>query len=321
MKLIILLLLPLTAFSKDYTFVGFQLGSSTINSDIESEENKDNGQMYGVYLGKEYKFKNKFNLNVGMEYNNHKVDTILDTDRYSEVELESNYFTISLNPTYSFNKLDLGLKLDQAISNDGILVTQEDSAKSLLGLNAYYNVDMKEDKFRVGLFVQKALDQNYTHVGASVQYGFGKVKKAYKRKKEHVTYITFRDDVVNFENDSAKLSLKSKAFLAELGTYLNEHSYNWKHLEITGHTSTDGKLEYNKYLSYKRTNSVFTIFKEMGVSSKKVTLEGKGELSPLVVEKTKADKRKNRRVELKIIGMKKDKEFKRFVEILKKKHK
>lgn len=318
--LIILTLLSFSAQAKDYIFVGVHAGSSNIDSNIRSEENKEHGQMFGVYLGKEYSY-DKWDFNIGIEYNNHKVNTDLDTDQYSKVKLESNYLTIVMNPTYKFKKLNIGLKLDLAVSNDGILISQDDSVRNLVGVNAFYNITSKENKMKIGIFAQKATDQNLSQLGISFQYGFENVKKTSKYQKEYITTITFKDDVVHFENDSAILSLRSKAFLAELGTYLHENSYNWEHLKIIGHTSKDGKLDYNKYLSYKRTNSVFSVLKEMGVSSKKVTLEGKGELEPLVIEKTSVDKRMNRRVELVITGMKKDKDLKRFVDILKRKHK
>lgn len=319
MKILLLMLLSLSVQAKDFTFVGVHVGSSQVNSDINSEENNSEGKMFGLSVGKEYKFS-KWNFNLSLDYNNHKIETDLNTSTYSKVELESNYLNVSFNPTVSLGNVDLGFKLDIPLSNDGILVTQEDSAKSLVGVNAYYNIKTGDNKVRVGAFAQKDTQEDYTQVGLSFQYAFGKSKKVSKKKKQYVTSVTFKDDVVRFENDSAKLSLRSKAFLAELGTYLNEHSYNWKHLEIIGHTSTEGKLDYNKYLSYKRTNSVFAILKEMGISSRKVTLEGKGEIDPLVVEKTALDKRMNRRVELRFIGMKKGEDLKKFIKILKKKH-
>ena len=334
MKILTLLLmsLSLSVHAVDhYTFGELHFGMSQVDSTVSGEDNQEDGLYYGVGLGHEFKFSNDWNLNTSLIYSKHKIETeLLQNQKYSRVKLDSSYFKFNLNPTYSLSKkFDLGLTLSTALSSEGILISQEESLKTTYGLNAFYNfTNSKERKFRVGLDVKRgSVDSDYMQAGVVLQYAFGwsKQKKTFKRKvfkkKEKVTTVTFEEDVVRFDNDSAVLSLKSKAFLAEVATFLSENSYLWKSVVISGHTSLAGEADYNKYLSYKRANSVFQVLKEMGVPQGKINIEGLGETRPKYkVETTSEQAKANRRVELKFVEMHNDKEFKRFVEILKKKH-
>lgn len=327
-------LIVLTAFistslfaGEQFTYGGLNLGGSFIQSEIESEENNQSGLYYGVTLGHEFKFESDFNLNIGLEYNKHRIETELNLNEFSKVVLDSRYLSLQFNPTYSLNKrFDIGLKVNQIFGNDGILISQEENLKTLVGLNTYYNIHHKNNKMRVEFAVQGgAVDSSYVQAGLSFQYAFGwtKNKKVSKRKikKSSITTITFEDSVVNFKTNSAELSLKSKAFLAEVGTFLNENSYAFKEVKIVGHTSLSGDADYNKYLSYERTNAVFNVLRDMKVPKRKVTLEGAGETRPLFyVEDTEMKRRANRRVEMQFIEMTNDKKLRRFISILKKKH-
>ena len=307
----------------------------SINEEVDSKT----GLYYGGVLGHEIRFDNKFNLNVGLEYNVQEIETQLNNLQFEKVFLDSKYLMLSLNPTYAVSKnIDLGIKADFAVGGDGILVSQTEGAKELFGVNAFYNIPTKNNKMRIGLAVQTATtDTSYVQAGLTFQWAFGWTKKSkpapkvVKRRptpkppvkvvKKEITLISFGDNVVNFGNNSAEISEKSKAFLAELGTFLHNNEANWESVEIVGHTSSAGSAKYNKYLSYKRANAVFSILKEMGIPSDRVRVEGAGESQPAVwPEINKETAAKNRRVELKFIRMKDDAKLKQFIKILKKKH-
>ncbi len=73
-------------------------------------------------------------------------------------------------------------------------------------------------------------------------------------------------------------------------------------LKITGHTDSDGSAEANQKLSLLRAQAIKNYIVTVGgIDESRIKIEGKGSSQPLIkVEKTDADKRKNRRVEFKI---------------------
>ena len=343
----ILIALPMGAFAQEhFSYLGVNLGTSMVDSSINEEVDSKTGLYYGGAIGHEMRFKNKFNLNLGLDYNVQEIETILNSNRFEKVFLDSKYMMVSINPTYAVSKsIDVGIKADFAVGNDGILVSQNEGAKELFGVNAFYNIPMnkEKDKLRVGLAIQSGTtDTSYVQAGLTIQYAFGWTKKVApvvaKRVepkpepkaevktpvivRKEITYVNFRDNVVQFGNDSAEISEKSKAFLAELATFLRQHEGEWESVKIIGHTSQAGSEKYNKYLSYKRANAVLTVFKEMGVSPEKISVEGAGESQPLVwPEINEETASQNRRVELRFMRMKEGEKFQKVINLLQDKHK
>jgi outer membrane protein OmpA-like peptidoglycan-associated protein len=73
-------------------------------------------------------------------------------------------------------------------------------------------------------------------------------------------------------------------------------------LVVTGHTDSDGSPETNQKLSLERAKAIKNYIVTVGdIDEKRIRVEGKGNSQPLIkVEKSEADKKKNRRVEFKI---------------------
>jgi len=107
---------------------------------------------------------------------------------------------------------------------------------------------------------------------------------------------------INFSYNSAEISVSSYPALDKIVMILNECSTS--HITIEGHTDSDGKAEYNKILSQKRADSVKNFLESQGVSSARLTSIGYGESKPLLPNISKENKSKNRRIELKIKGVK-----------------
>jgi len=70
-------------------------------------------------------------------------------------------------------------------------------------------------------------------------------------------------------------------------------------IEIQGHTDDVGDEKKNLILSEKRAQSVKKALVDMGIDEKRLVAKGYGESKPLVPNDTKANRAKNRRVELK----------------------
>jgi outer membrane protein OmpA-like peptidoglycan-associated protein len=74
-------------------------------------------------------------------------------------------------------------------------------------------------------------------------------------------------------------------------------------LDISGHTDEHGTEEFNLALSSKRAKTVVDYLESQGVAKDQVAIvTGKGKSAPLVKETDEAARRKNRRVEIHIVG-------------------
>ena len=72
-------------------------------------------------------------------------------------------------------------------------------------------------------------------------------------------------------------------------------------IEISGHTDSTGPEEYNLNLSKQRANSVASYLIGKGVDKSRMTVEYFGESKPMVPNDTREGRKKNRRVEFKIL--------------------
>lgn len=102
-----------------------------------------------------------------------------------------------------------------------------------------------------------------------------------------------------FETDEYKLSPKSKTELDKLINFM----YNNPEIEVevSGHTDNVGSKAYNKELSKKRAKSVFDYMIENNIDPGRVSYKGYGETEPAVSNETAEKRKKNRRIEFKIL--------------------
>jgi OmpA-OmpF porin, OOP family len=101
--------------------------------------------------------------------------------------------------------------------------------------------------------------------------------------------------------DLEKATLRPESFpeLNRIVTLMNEKPA--MQIEISGHTDTSGSEEYNLNLSKQRANSVATYLVEKGIDKSRLTVEFFGESKPMVSNDTREGRKKNRRVEFKIL--------------------
>ena len=74
-------------------------------------------------------------------------------------------------------------------------------------------------------------------------------------------------------------------------------------IEIAGHTDSKGTDEYNLNLSERRAKAVVSYLKENGVGQERITTLFFGESKPIETNETSEGRRKNRRVEFKILKL------------------
>ena len=77
-------------------------------------------------------------------------------------------------------------------------------------------------------------------------------------------------------------------------------------VRIEGHTDSIGSASYNQRLSVRRAESVKAYLVSKGIEPNRIYTEGKGEKQPVADNKTRDGRAKNRRVEIEVIGTRKN---------------
>jgi outer membrane protein OmpA-like peptidoglycan-associated protein len=107
---------------------------------------------------------------------------------------------------------------------------------------------------------------------------------------------TFVLDRIYFKSGSAELLEPSFPQLQKVAEYLN---YKPKlTASITGHTDSEGNGYDNMQLSVDRAQAVANYLQELGVSARRLRINGKGEETPIAENDTQQGRQLNRRVEI-----------------------
>ncbi len=106
------------------------------------------------------------------------------------------------------------------------------------------------------------------------------------------------ESIIQFSPDSARITRDSSAVVEKLAELLVNSPTT--RVEIIGHTDTNGSAEHNLALSVARADAVRDKLVEAGVAAGRITTLGEGGAKPLVSNDTPANRRKNRRIEIKI---------------------
>lgn len=109
-------------------------------------------------------------------------------------------------------------------------------------------------------------------------------------------FITY---AIKFDVDKADLKPESITVIKQLQAYLTANEQ--AHLEIGGHTDSDGSDEHNLTLSQRRADAVKAQLISMGIAASRLTAVGYGETHPLDTKTTSEAKAANRRVEFTMI--------------------
>jgi outer membrane protein OmpA-like peptidoglycan-associated protein len=157
----------------------------------------------------------------------------------------------------------------------------------------YYSVFVQKDGYGIFREDTSMIASDVTEVVATL------TKARTEVKKESIDIL----EKVFFQKGSAVIQARSFPLLDEIANVLLRNS-GIKRIEVAGHTSSEGSLEFNNKLSTDRATSVLNYLIERGVSEIRLHAKGYGPSSPLVSEKSEADRAKNRRVEFNILKRK-----------------
>ena len=113
--------------------------------------------------------------------------------------------------------------------------------------------------------------------------------------------VTFTDEAVHFGFDRSNLSKEAKAALDEFSNTIKAANKNI-YLEIQGHTDSIGTKEYNMMLGQARADRVMRYLHiKHGIPLHRLNTFSYGESRPIVDNKTRSNRAKNRRVTLVVI--------------------
>ena len=101
---------------------------------------------------------------------------------------------------------------------------------------------------------------------------------------------------VHFEFDKHSITAEGKAIL-DSGVQILDRNPHVR-VEIVGHTDSTGSDDYNQKLSERRADSVRAYLESQGISSSRISAEGRGESQPASSNDTREGRAQNRRVEL-----------------------
>jgi outer membrane protein OmpA-like peptidoglycan-associated protein/opacity protein-like surface antigen len=105
---------------------------------------------------------------------------------------------------------------------------------------------------------------------------------------------------INFRRNSADIKASSFPLLKQAISVFK--SYPALRVEISGHTSTEGKREFNMKLSRKRAEAVKAFLVSAGIDESRVGTIGYGPDKPIADNDSKDGQEKNRRIEFRLLS-------------------
>jgi OOP family OmpA-OmpF porin len=115
--------------------------------------------------------------------------------------------------------------------------------------------------------------------------------------------VTYAADAF-FDFDKSVVKPAGKAKLDDLIAKIK--GINLEVIIAVGHTDSVGSDKYNQKLSVRRAEAVKAYLVSKGIEKNRVYTEGKGEKQPVASNKTKEGRAKNRRVEIEVVGTRKN---------------
>ena len=115
--------------------------------------------------------------------------------------------------------------------------------------------------------------------------------------------VTYAADTF-FDFNKSVIKSEAKAKLDDLVDKIK--AVNLEVIIAVGHTDAVGSDAYNQKLSMRRSNAVKAYLINKGVDKTRIYTEGKGEKQPVADNGTKQGRAKNRRVEIEVVGARKN---------------
>ncbi len=193
------------------------------------------------------------------------------------------------------SKLFIDNKL--VIDNDGAhpLVYKNECVKMLKGMHAIRVQYFQGPRMDVALTLKcKKVDEKTFEA-----FKLSDFSPITVTNNSNVIDISVADDIL-FNHDSFELSKDAKYTLSEIKRVILDKT-TVKKIIINGHTDNVGDEKYNLKLSLNRANAVKNYLISNGLSLEFIECNGLGESVPVALNDIEENKRKNRRIEIKIL--------------------
>jgi outer membrane protein OmpA-like peptidoglycan-associated protein len=194
---------------------------------------------------------------------------------------------------YSSDQWTLSLGLDKYFAKTGFSV-------SLLGESLHKSGDFENDRndTRGWLLLRYDIGQNYRQ---REPFRMVQVEHADAAPAPSVPQVV-RNEVrldgdAFFDFDHSELRPDARAALDELIAKLKSAS-RVSRVSVVGHTDSVGSIAYNQKLSERRAASAKAYLVAHGIEAEQIDTHGEGELNPSYPNDTKANRQKNRRVDV-----------------------
>lgn len=194
-----------------------------------------------------------------------------------------------INAKLSASKLPTG---DQLVLVESIALTGEYELKLIAGQLYTLHIEAKDYNAE-----KQSLDLRNNTVSKIEHKDFA-LRPVEVAPIEKEIKITLNNVFLGF--DQAVVSTESISELNQIATQLK--SYPASSVEITGHTCDIGNESYNLDLSKRRALAIQKYLIDQGVKPDRIRVKYFGESQPLVPNSSEENRKKNRRVEIKISG-------------------
>ncbi|CAM1352591.1 OmpA family protein [Tenacibaculum halocynthiae] len=108
--------------------------------------------------------------------------------------------------------------------------------------------------------------------------------------------ISHKTLYISFRKSSLEPTKALLTYTFEIKNYLKKHLS--KKITIIGHTDNQGNTETNQLIGLERANLVAEYFTKNGIDKNRISVQSKGETSPITNNKTLKARKKNRRIEV-----------------------
>jgi len=212
----------------------------------------------------------------------------LDQHPSRNLVLTGNYSPVEQNDT---RYLDLGLARSDAIRN---LLISFDAKKEDIIIQSKLCDGLKFNNDLLFDGVRFSFEQKIDPIRSKTPEE--KLVKTSRTIEKIRPLNLYYDNNTEFVQNSTQLN----AYLGNLNSYLKKHPTS--KVLLIGHTDNVGTSDQNKLLSKKRAFTVKSLMEEFGIAAKQIKVDYMGDKRPLVSNATNNGRKKNRRVEVRLIN-------------------